>query len=87
MKKGRPVGEPSTPRAFALAPGGDSGAVPTTMAFKRGQKWPVQTSAQINFARLRNIQWRPVVQNISDTAKVGAAVDRFPANLGVDLKK
>jgi hypothetical protein len=30
------------PRAFALAPGGDSGAVPTTMAIRAGAEWPLQ---------------------------------------------
>ena len=33
------------PRAFALAPGGDSGAVPTTMAIRAGAEWPLQTGA------------------------------------------
>jgi hypothetical protein len=33
------------PRAFALAPGGDSGAVPTTIAIRAGAEWPLQTDA------------------------------------------
>jgi hypothetical protein len=32
------------PRAFALAPGGDSGAQPTAVAISSGgRKWPLQT--------------------------------------------
>jgi hypothetical protein len=33
------------PRDFALAPGGDSGAVPTTIAIRAGAEWLLQTDA------------------------------------------
>ena len=36
LRKGCPVGVTEHPRASALAPGGDSGAVPTTMAISSG---------------------------------------------------
>jgi hypothetical protein len=53
MKKGCPVGEPSTPRALARAPGGESGAVPTAMAIRAGAEWPLQTDVGTsNFACL-----------------------------------
>ena len=43
-KVGRPVGEPNALALSRLAPGGDSGAVPTAMAIRAGNwRWPLQT--------------------------------------------
>src|SRR6188474_1212671 len=40
------------PRAVALAPGGDSGAVPTAMAIRAGAEMAIQTDVDANnFAR------------------------------------
>ena len=36
------------PRALALAPGGDSGAVSTSMAIRAGAEWPLQTGRRHN---------------------------------------
>jgi hypothetical protein len=48
LMKGVPVGEPEHRRAFALAPGGDSGAVPTAMTIRAVQNGRSRrTSAQI----------------------------------------
>jgi len=64
MKKGVPGRGTKHPRAFALAPGGDSGAMPTAMAIRAGQKWPLQTDVGANnFAHLGNyLQWRPALE-------------------------
>ena len=45
IEEGVPGRGTEHPRALALAPGGDSGAVPTAMAIRAGGRWPLQTDA------------------------------------------
>ena len=89
IEEGMPGRGTEHPRAFALAPGGDSGAVPTTRPFERGQKWPLQTDVGANnFAPLRKYhQWRTAREiELSRLIRidnfVGRTVPRWSADSG-----
>ena len=64
MKKGCPVGEPSTPAPSRWRREGIPALCRRPWPFERGQKWPLQTDVGANnFARLGNyLQWRPALE-------------------------
>jgi hypothetical protein len=64
LEKGARSGRPSALAPYALAPGGDSGAVPTAVAIRAGKqsghiKWtPVLRIGCYSAALHRHFQWR-----------------------------
>jgi len=65
--KGRPVGDPGALAPYALAPGGESGAVPAAMAIRAGNKIGHSNMAVGNFylATCRcHWQWRREARSI-----------------------